>query len=222
MERRTALLVGATGLVGGHCLGLLLEEPAYARVTALVRRPLERQHDKLDARVVDFDKLAALSPVPAADDVFVCLGTTIKAAGSREAFARVDHGYVVAAAKLGQAGGAKRICVVSSVGADSASANFYLRVKGEAERDVAALGFEVCEVLRPSLLVGERQERRRGEAIGIALTRVTSGLMLGPLRAYRPIEAKIVAAALVRAALRGEPGMHVRTHDQIRELAGAV
>jgi uncharacterized protein YbjT (DUF2867 family) len=222
MERRTALLVGATGLVGGHCLGRLLEEPAYARVTVLVRRPLGRKHEKIDERVVDFDKLGELSPVPEADDVFVCLGTTIKAAGSREAFARVDHDYVVRAAELGRKGGAKRICAVSSVGADSASSNFYLRVKGEAERDLGALGFEVIEILRPSFLVGERQERRPGEAIGIALTRVASGLMLGPLRPYRPIDAKIVAQALVRAALRGEPGVHVRTHDEIRQLAGAV
>jgi uncharacterized protein YbjT (DUF2867 family) len=108
------------------------------------------------------------------------------------------------------------------VGADSASSNFYLRVKGEAERDLGALGFEVLEILRPSFLVGERQERRPGEAIGIALTRVASGLMLGPLRAYRPIDAKIVAEALVRAALRGEPGKHVRIHDEIRALAGAA
>ena len=222
MERRTALLVGATGLVGGHCLTRLVEAPEYERVRVLVRRPLGRGHEKIDERVVDFDKLADLAPAPAVDDVFVCLGTTIKAAGSKEAFARVDHDYVIAAARLGRQGGAKRLCVVSSVGADSASANFYLRVKGETERDLEALDFEVLEVLRPSLLVGERQERRVGEAIGIALTRVTSRLMLGPLRAYRPIEAKAVAAALVQAALRGKPGVHVRTHDEILQLATAT
>ncbi|UQA57721.1 NAD(P)H-binding protein [Polyangium aurulentum] len=222
MKGRTALLVGATGLVGGHCLTRLVEAPEYERVRVLVRRPLGRGHEKIDERVVDFDKLADLAPAPAVDDVFVCLGTTIKAAGSKEAFARVDHDYVVAAARLGRQGGAKRLCVVSSVGADSGSANFYLRVKGEAERDLEALGFEVLEVLRPSLLVGERQEQRVGEKIAIALTSVTRGLMLGPLRAYRPIEAKSVAAALVGAALRGKPGVHVRTHDEILELARAV
>ncbi len=220
MQRRTALLAGATGLVGRSCLERLLEHPAYERVVVLVRRPTGKSHDKLQEIRVDFEKLDDLSPLPAVDDVFVALGTTIKAAGSKEAFSKVDHDYVVSVARLGKRAGARRIAIVSSIGADSVTANFYLRVKAETERDVRGLSYECVEILRPSLLVGERGERRTGEAFGIALTRAVQGLMVGPLRAYRPIEAREVAAAMVSALVSDDTaGVRIRTYDDIRRLA---
>lgn len=214
--RRTALLAGATGLVGKHCLERLLASDTYERVRVLVRRPVGITHDKLDEIRVDFDALESLS-IASVDDVFIALGTTIKAAGSQSAFYKVDHDYVVATAKLGKRAGATRIALVSSIGAGGAATNFYLRVKTETEQDVRALGYECVEILRPGLLVGERHEKRTGEALGIAAAKIVSGLFVGPLRQYRPIEAADVAKAMVAALKKSEPGVHVRTFEEMQQ-----
>jgi uncharacterized protein YbjT (DUF2867 family) len=217
---RTALLVGATGLVGGHCLDRLLAEPRYAEVTVLARRAPDRTHDKLQVRVVDFDSLGERS-VPAVDDVYSCLGTTIRAAGSRRAFRRVDHGYPVTVAGLARSRGARRLALVSSIGAHPGSRSFYLRTKGETDRDIATIGYECVEIFRPSLLLGERAESRPGEAAAAVLGRIASRLLTGRLRDYRPVEASVLAAAMVEALGRGEPGRHVRAFDEIHRLAAA-
>lgn len=215
---RTALLVGATGLVGGRCLARLLDDPAWERVRVLTRRPTRVAHAKLE-EVVDPLDPERLPAVPAADDLFCCLGSTIKAAGSQAAFRRVDHDLVVAVARRAREGGAGRAALVSSVGADPTSWNFYLRTKGEAERDVAALGFECLEVARPSFLVGRRAEPRPAEAAGIAASSALAGLLVGPTRRYRPIDADVVAAALLTALRRGAPGVHRREYDELVALA---
>ena len=217
-EKKTALLAGATGLVGGHCLRLLLDQGHYARVVALVRRRLDVEHARLEQRIVDFDRLEGGEPIEAAD-VYCALGATIRKAGSQEAFRRVDHTYPKALAELAAKGGARRFILVSSVGADPGAGSFYLRVKGELERDVSVLPFEAVHILRPSFLLGDRGERRTGEAIGIALARGVQGALLGGLRKYRPIEASTVAAAMVAAAQRGAPGRHVYHFDEIKALA---
>jgi uncharacterized protein YbjT (DUF2867 family) len=175
--------------------------------------------DKLAQRVVDFDDLEETSGDWEADDVFLCLGTTIAVAGSRERFYRVDHDYTVEVARLAKKRGAVRVGLVSSIGAAVGASSFYLRVKGETERDVESLGFESLEISRPSLLVGERKEKRRGEAAGIAVTRVVSFALVGALRAYRPIGADCVAAALLGAVLAGEPGRRVHTYDGMVALS---
>lgn len=220
MEARTALLVGATGLVGRRCLARLLADPGTSRVTALVRRPSGVADAKLDEVLVDFERLGEHRDAVRGEDVHCCLGTTIKAAGSQAAFRRVDHDLVVEVARLARENGARRLALVSSVGASAASPSFYLRTKGEAERDVAALGYEQVELLRPSFLVGEREQRRRGEAAGIAVASVLSGLLVGPARQYRPISADAVAAAMLAALRLGTPGVHVRTHAELVALAG--
>ncbi len=211
--QRKALIAGATGLVGGHLLRLLLGHPAYKETIALVRRPIDRNSDKLVQRVVDFEQLEESSGDWEVDDVFLCLGTTIAVAGSRERFCRVDHDYTVEVARLAKKHGAVRVGLVSSIGASVRASSFYLRVKGETERDVESLGFGSLEISRPSLLLGERKEKRRGEAAGIAVTKAMSFAMVGALRAYRPIGADCVAAALLRAVLMGEPGRHEHTYD---------
>jgi uncharacterized protein YbjT (DUF2867 family) len=220
---KKALLVGATGLVGGHCLRRLLADGSYGRVTVLARRPVGLTHERLVEKIVDFDRLAeqAGALLVDVDDLFVCLGTTIKAAGSQAAFRRVDHDLVVEVGRLARAAGARRCGLVSSIGADATASAFYLRTKGEAERDLAAVGFESMEILRPSFLMGERREKRSAEAVGIAVTARAAGLMMGPLRKYRPISADTVAAALLAAVRRGTPGVHVRTFDEITALAAS-
>ncbi len=219
MTQRAALLAGATGLIGSHLLDLLLADEAYSRVTALVRRPLDREHEKLDARVVDFDALADIQDPPPVDDVFCCLGSTMKKAGSKAAFRRVDHDYVVAVARLGLAAGARRFLLVSSVGASASSMNFYARTKGETEESVAALGYPALHVFQPSILIGERQENRPGERLGIAMAGALNRLFVGPVRRYRGIAAETVAAAMVGAARSGGEGRRVYLFDDIERLA---
>ena len=216
---RSALLLGATGLVGGHVLELLLDDPATRRVVVLARRPSGRAHPKLEERIGPLEGMEAHAADFAADAVFCCLGTTIRAAGSREAFRRVDHGYPVAAARLAAARGAGAFLLVSAAGADARSRIFYNQVKGEAERDVAASGVPRVVILRPSLLLGHRDENRPGEAIAQKLLPRLSPLLVGPLRRYRAIDARAVARAMVRlGAGAGAPGVRIVESDEIQEI----
>jgi len=216
---RTALLLGATGLVGAHCLELLLADPAWTRVTVVARRPGGRPHPRLAERLADFERLDEHADAFAAHDVFCCLGTTIRQAGSQEAFSRVDHDYVVRAAELARRQGARRFLLVTALGADPASRVFYNRVKGETERDVTALGFEGVALLRPSLLLGERSGRRTAEALAQKAAPLLSPLLVGPLRKYRALPGTAVARAMVRLAKEGVTGVRVVESDEIAALA---
>jgi uncharacterized protein YbjT (DUF2867 family) len=214
--QRSALVAGATGVVGVRLLAGLLESPAYARVIALVRRAPPLFHDKLQVEVVDFERLPSL-PQPL-DDVFCCLGTTLAKAGGRAAFSRVDHDYVVELAKRARAAGARRFLMVSALGADPGSRVFYSRTKGEAERDVAAAGIDAW-FFRPSLIDGERAELRRGERIGLVAAKALAPLLGGRFARYRPVAAGSIAAAMIRVALSGEPPPGAIESEQIAELA---
>jgi len=215
---RTAAVLGATGLVGGHCLELLLRDGEWSRVTVLARRALRRVHPRLAERVADFDRLDEHADAFEVDDVFCCLGTTIKQAGSQEAFRRVDHDYVLRSAQLAHERGARRFLLVSALGADAGSRVFYNRVKGEAERDVLALAFEGVALLRPSLLLGRRSEHRAGEAFAQMAAPIVSPLLVGPLRKYRAIPAAAVARAMVRLAKERVTGVRVVENDEIATL----
>lgn len=217
---RTALLAGATGLVGSHCLSQLLADPGYGRLIVLARRPLPLNDSKLDTRVVDFERLEEAN-LPRVDDVYCALGTTIRRAGSREAFRRVDHDYVVALARRTAERGAGRFLLVSSLGADVRSPVFYSRVKGETERDVSAVGFEAVHLLRPSLLAGERSERRPAEHLAIVVCSALSPLLVGPIRKYRPIPAEVVARAMRVVARSDRGGTHVHESDRLAALGAA-
>jgi uncharacterized protein YbjT (DUF2867 family) len=225
MTSRTALLAGATGLVGTHCLDHLLAEPHYRRVVVLARRPVARpERERLEVRVVDFDQLdkdveAIDGLAGSVDDVYCCLGTTIRAAGSREAYYRVDHDYPVMLARLARAAGATRLALVSSIGASPGARNYYLRMKGEVELDVTGLGYDCLELFRPSMLLGRRERRRLRESAAMGVMRAAAPVLAGPLRPYRPVAAERVAGAMVAALGRGEPGTHVRTFDDIARLA---
>jgi uncharacterized protein YbjT (DUF2867 family) len=216
---RTVLLAGATGLVGGLALRRLLEGRAFDHVVALTRRELAPR-PRLTGRVVAFSDLDHVEPVPAAA-ALCALGTTIKAAGSQEAFRAVDHEAVVAFARWARRGGAPTFVLVSSVGADARARNFYLRVKGEAEESVAGLGFPRFVALRPSLLLGDRTEHRTGEAWARTLAPGFNPLLFGPFRRYRAIEADDVAAALIAAAADPAPARLVWEHDAIAAAAAA-
>jgi uncharacterized protein YbjT (DUF2867 family) len=201
---RHAVLAGATGLVGSALLARLLADAGIARVHALTRRPLP-PHDKLSACPADFDALdRALASVPpgAETDVYCALGTTIRTAGSQAAFRRVDHDYVLALARWAVAAHARRFLVVSALGADANSRNFYNRVKGETEAGLKALPLRSLVIAQPSLLAGERTEWRLGERLALAATRLLRAFIPA---AVRPVNADDVAAALVQAAQQDSP-----------------
>ena len=219
---RRALIAGATGLVGARLLVRLLEAPAYGEVHALVRRPLPESASGAGAtrvveHLVDFSALGRGASIPACDDLYVCLGTTLKAAGSQEAFRRVDFDAVVGVARLARRRRATRCVVVSALGADPASRVFYNRVKGEAEAELARLDYVSLTLLRPSLLDGERIESRPGERATLALTRPLARWI--PAR-WRPVSADAVARCMLDAGLRGEPGLRVIESDRIQAFAG--
>ncbi len=215
---RTALIAGATGLVGAELLDLLLADPLVARVHSLVRRPSGRANEALAEHVVDFGTLSATSLEPPVDEAYCCLGTTMRAAGSRDAFRRVDFEFVMAFARLALGLGACSLTVISSLGADPESRSFYLRTKGEVERELIALGLPSLGIVRPSLLLGQRRELRIGERAGELGLRLASPLLKGSLARYRPVHARMVARAMVDLGRRGEPGVHVLESDGIQRL----
>jgi uncharacterized protein YbjT (DUF2867 family) len=215
METRSALVAGASGLVGGFLLEALLESPLYREVCSLGRRALPQQHPKLTQRTVDFARLEN-EPLPAADDAFCCLGTTIKKAGSQEAFRAVDHDAVLAFAKAARKAGARRFLLVSALGADARSRMFYNRVKGEAEEHLQPLGFESLVLLRPSLLLGERSESRPSERVAVVVSKVL-GPLLRPFSG-RPIEARTVARAMVALARDSASGVRAVPSGELQEL----
>ncbi len=216
---RSALIAGATGLVGGFLLDRLLQQRLYRDVRALVRRPFDRQHPKLTTVVADFEQLDENAEDFQVDDVFCCLGTTIKKAGSQAAFRRVDHDYVATIARLARAAGARRFLLVSSIGADAATSNFYLSVKGSAEEAVEACGFPELHIFRPSLLTGPRPEKRSGERAATFATRLVSPLLVAGLRRFRPVHGRTLALAMVEAARTGGAGRLVYTFDDIVRLS---
>ena len=198
--QKRALIAGATGLVGGYVLRRLLAHPSYSHVEILVRRESPIRTPKFTQRIVDFEHLDAGLPGIAPGEVFCCLGTTIRKAGSKEAFWRVDYDYPLALARLTKAAGAGKFLMVSALGANPKSAAFYNRVKGEVEQAVATIGLPVAYFFRPSLLLGPRTESRPGEKIGTAVGKAIAPLMIGGLRKYRPIHADAVAAAMAYVA----------------------
>lgn len=210
---KTALLLGATGLVGGHLLQQLLDSSRYAQVVALTRRPLDTQHSKLRQEILDFDR-----PDPAlirGDDLFCALGTTLRKAGSKEAQYRIDCTYPFEIGKIGKQNGVRQYLLVSSVGANAGSSNFYLQTKGDLEEKINGLNFEHFVAARPSFLLGERSEFRLGEKIGIALAKVFAPFIP---RRYRGIEAEKVARALVRLANEGGGGVQWVESEELQRF----
>ncbi len=205
------MLVGATGLIGSFLLQRLLASERYASVVVWARRDIGKTHPKLRVEITDFEKVHERRAE--AEDVYCCLGTTIKQAGSQAAFRRVDYDYPVALAMAAAAGGAKRLLVVSALGANPDSTVFYNRVKGEMEEAVRAAGVPKAVFFRPSLLSGPRAQERRGEKIGLVV-----GNLFGPLLGkYRPIHADIVAAAMLKVAAEDLP-VQVVENTEIRKI----
>lgn len=220
MSSSTALLAGATGLVGTELLDILLASPRHTKVVAVTRRYLDLTHDKLENHVVDFDHLETTlrAGVKEADEAYCALGTTIRKAGSKKAFRQVDFDYEVAFAQAALNAGVTRFALVSAVGADPESSVFYSRVKGETEEAIRALGFPSCHVFRPGILLGKRDETRPAEQLAAGLTPLLNLGLQGSLRKYRGIAARDVAKAMVSALATDGPG-RIHTYDDIKAAA---
>lgn len=213
---KTAIIIGATGLVGSTLVKQILDNPNYSKVTLLLRKTLDIQHPKLQQEIVDFDKPDATKII--GDDLFCAMGTTLRKAGSKEAQYKIDCTYPYEFGKIAKANGIKQYILVSSIGSYANSNTFYLRTKGDLEQKIKALDFESFISVRPSFILGDRQEFRLGEKIGIVLAKVISPLLIGSLKKYRGIEAAQIAKAMQILANNNLKGVHFFESDELASL----
>ena len=207
-------------MIGRELCGQLAgDDSGFDRVVALTRRPLDFSFPRLVSQQADMGRLDALDPIGPVDAAFCALGTTIKIAGSPEAFRLVDYDYVVAFARFAKGAGARTFVLLTSVGADVKSRHLYLRVKGEVELAVEAVGFQSLYVFRPGFLIGERRQVREGERLATVVSMGVGWALVGPLRKYRAITGEAVAEGMVSAAVQASPGRHDCHYDDIVRLA---
>lgn len=213
---KTAIIIGATGLVGSTLAKQILENPEYSKVTLLLRKPLDLQHPKLKQEIIDFAQPDSRKII--GDDLFCAMGTTLRKAGSKQAQYKIDCTYPFEIGKIAKTNGVKQYILVSSIGSDANSSNFYLRTKGDLEQKIKALGFENFISVRPSFILGDRQEFRLGEKIGIVLAKAISPLLIGSFKKYRGIEATQIAKGMQVLANKGLKGVHFIESDALAEL----
>ncbi|HRN27810.1 MAG TPA: NAD(P)H-binding protein [Ignavibacteriaceae bacterium] len=196
---KTAIVIGATGLVGSYITLKLLDDSRYSKVKVFVRNSLEVKHPKLEEHIVDFEKLDLWKDEIKGDELYSALGTTIKKAGSKNAQYKIDFTYQYETAKAAAKNGVKSYMLISSAGANYKSSNFYLRMKGNLDEKVQLLNFKKIRIFRPSILVGLRSEKRVGESIGIKIAGLITRI-IPALKRYKPIKASIVAEAMIVSA----------------------
>ena len=216
---RVALVAGASGMVGRELLRALAESGAYQRIIALSRRPLSFEAPRLVNRIVRFEQIDTELRGLACHDAYCSLGTTLRQAGSPQAFRAVDHDLVLHFARFAQSAGATTLIVVSAVGAAPEARNFYLQVKGETELALIALRFRALHLMQPSLLLGPRSDWRAGEAVARVLMPVLNPLLLGRYQRWRAIPARTLAVAMCAAAALGTPGIYRHTWASLQSLA---
>ena len=218
MKMRSAIVVGGTGLVGSSLVKLLCESEEYVSVSVISRRKLEYEHPKLSVKIRSFDLLEE-DDIDFAHELFCCLGTTIKKAGSREVFEQVDVEYPLRIASLAKKRGIIHFILISAMGANENSNFYYNRVKGKVEKELIALELPQLSIVRPSLLSGERKEFRLGEKIGGWAMSIFNPIMIGPLKRFRSIEANQVALAMKVIALYGKKGaVNIYESPQLLEM----
>lgn len=198
---KTALIAGAGGLTGTELVRQLIHDNRYEKIILLVRKHAGITNPKIQEMIIDFEKLSSLSFIPGkVDEIFCCLGTTMKTAGGKAAFKKVDFEYPLMLAKLGEQSGITHFLMISAMGANARSSIFYNRVKGEAEREISLLKIPAISFFRPSLLLGNRIENRPGEKVGIVFAKFLSFAMVGPLKNYKALEVNDLAKAMIREA----------------------
>lgn len=215
---KTAVIIGSTGLIGSQLLELLLKSPEYGKVITFVKRDSGIHHPKLKQHIIDFDRPESYKDLVVGDDFYCTIGTTIKKAGSQDAFKKVDFEYPKQFASVALQNGVEQFLIVSSIGADVKSGNFYLKTKGEIQNFLEDCHFKSVAVLQPSLLLGNRKEFRLGEKIGAFFMSAFSFIFLGNLKKYKPIQSETVAKAMLVLALKNNLGFKIYESDVIQEI----
>jgi uncharacterized protein YbjT (DUF2867 family) len=210
---KVALLVGSTGLIGAHLLELLLKDDRYGKVIAISRKPLPTRHAKLDNVVIDFNRLSEYADRLKVDDIFCCLGTTMKVAGSQAAFRKVDFEYPLEIAKIAKQKGAKQYLIVTALGANKKSSFYYNRIKGEVEDAIRDQAFESYHIFRPSFLKGNRTESRAGEEAANSFFKIFGFLVP---KKFKAIDSVKVARAMLVKAKEEKPGMFVHESGSLQ------
>ena len=200
-----SIVAGSTGLVGKNVLMKLCDQKED--VIALTRRPISNLPSNANELIIDFDSFLEDGSLPKCDHVFICLGTTIKTAGSQENFRKVDIDYCLSIAKKAKDSGAKTLSLISSIGANSSSKNFYLRTKGQLEDAIQEIGFPVVNIFRPSFLVGQRSEKRLYEGIGIMIASFMNLFLVSSARKYRSVKVELLAKTMV-SKINSKPGVN--------------
>lgn len=217
--KHTVLLAGASGEVGKRLIQNLIADNSVGEIHLLNRRPLHLNHEKVFEHITDFESLNELSFTQTFDKAYCCLGTTIKQAGSQQAFFNVDYTYCLNFAKLSFKHQCRNLSIISSLGANAASNNFYLQTKGKLEQSLQAMDWQSLQIFRPSLLIGDRKEFRLSEKCGGALLQLMASFMIGPLKRYRPIQILAVAKALSVYPSDSNIKNMVIESDQIQKIA---
>jgi uncharacterized protein YbjT (DUF2867 family) len=213
------ILAGATGLIGKNLLSFLLRSPDYEKVHILVRQNISLQHEKLIVHLVDFENPEPTLSQLSAETFFCCIGTTMRQAGSTEAFRKVDYEYPLRLGQIVKRQGIKQFVLISSIGANKNSRIFYSRVKGEVEEALTDLKFGSTLIFRPSLLLGHRQEFRFAEEVSKIFMKIFIPFFIGSIRRYRPVQATSVAAVMAYEAARGLKGISIYESDHIQLIS---
>ncbi|MBE9586513.1 NAD(P)H-binding protein [Mucilaginibacter sp. JRF] len=214
-----AIIAGASGLIGSSLLTMLLQHPEYDEVLVLTRRQLPIENKKLIQAIINFDELDQYADLIKGHALFCCLGTTQKQTPDKVKYRAIDHDHPVKLAQLAAQNGVEQYHLVSAIGANASSSNFYLKTKGDAEHDVKAAGVESLYIYQPSFLDGKRNNPRLGEKIAKVVLTLFNPLLLGGLKKYRSIKGDTVARAMLNQSLTNNKGVFTYTTDKIKQLA---
>lgn len=216
---KRAIVIGAGGLVGNELIKVLLASAGSEEVVVLVRKELPIKHHKLTQLLVDFNRLDDYSGAIKGDAAFCCLGSTRKKTPDLNEYRKIDHDYPLQLALIALGNNVNQYHLVSAIGADAGSSNFYNKMKGETEQDIIKAGLPALHIYRPSLLTGKRKESRPMEVFFAALMKVVDPLLFGSPKKYRSIAAVTVAKAMYNQSIKNEVGVHIYPSDKIKELA---
>jgi len=219
MKNKTAIVFGSTGLIGNLLIEELTKSENYSLIKSFVRQSTGISEPKVEEIVIDFSNTASFSHLITGDDIFICLGTTIKKAGSVANMEKIDRDLPLDIARAALSAGVKGIAVVSSIGASAKASNYYLRIKGQMEDGIMQLPFHRKTIVRPSMLLGERKEKRAGEMVGKVVMTAVKPVLIGKLLKYRAIHGRDVARAMI-VILNTHQEKIIFESDELKKLAG--